>query len=144
MMIKPRFYNAEKSVCFMKQSRWFVRCWQATHLFSFIVASEAFLGFEWFLLHYKLTFSLRCLSYRYQPIDLQRKSKEWFLSDKDLGQERVKGLIIKAIIMLETTCDLKKTWWHFFEIWYHLYHLINVKNTYGWVFVTFLKLYKRY
>ena len=175
MMIKPRFYNAEKSVCCMKQSTWSVRCWQATHLCSFFVASEAFLGFEWFLLHFQLTFSLRCLSYRYQPIDLQRKSKEWFLSDQDLRQERVKGLIIKAIIMFEIIFIVgthtlpwnymwsQKTWWHFFEmkknsgvglisflyvilraIWYHLYHLINVKNTYGWVFVTFLKLYKRY
>ena len=101
IMIKPRFYNVEKSVCCMKQSTWSGRCWQATHLFSFIVASEVFLGFEWFLLHFKLTLSLRCLSYRYQPIDLQRKSKEWFLIDKDLRQERVKGLIIKAIIMFE-------------------------------------------
>ena len=54
--------------------------------------------FSWFLVNSNLTLLLKAstlswrrpLSYRNQSIDLQSKSVNWFLYDKDLHHERVK------------------------------------------------------
>ena len=47
---------------------------------------------------------VRSLSYRNQSIDLQNKSADWFLYDRDLLQERVKfGQNFRVVLLFSCT-----------------------------------------
>ena len=48
------------------------------------------------------------LSYRNQSIDLQSKSVDWFLYDRDLYQERVNMLLFKQKLKFEAKTDVVK------------------------------------
>ena len=54
------------------------------------------------IINVALTFSWRTsLSYRNQSIDLQRKSMDWFLYNKDLRHERVKSRFIMLWLIIK-------------------------------------------
>ena len=46
------------------------------------------------------------LSYRNQSIDLQSKSVDWFLYDRDLRHERVKAKVFSRLICIKRELDV--------------------------------------
>ena len=111
------------------------------------------------LRNYALTLSLlRSLSYRNQSINLQRKSMDWFVYDRDHCHERVVGLRINSrdeiifwdnlLPLILPFIGLKNGQTHI-EILVVFYSLLNTVLSRSWVFtpqdlIVYLAIFQHY
>ena len=84
------FWRKFISCCLKWQNGWSVRITSYLLLLFFFFCSRNNLKFQAKLIQLTLSWR-RPLSYRNQSIDLQSKSMDWFLYDRDLRHERVKS-----------------------------------------------------
>ena len=64
----------------------------------------------------------RSLSYRSQSIDLQSKSKDWFLYDRELSHKRLKHRALSCIMVIKRGKDCRLLLWISYDLHKYVSH----------------------